>query len=152
MTFRLLVALILMGVLAYGGVQLPLIAIQELMERGDLDGAMHAIADALEKRPNDPGILNLRGVVHARRAELAPARDDFAQAVKIDASLTPAWQNLARACQQLDQRECSIDAWQHVLQLKPADPEAHISLAQIDTEKQDFAGALRHLNAAKTEN
>jgi tetratricopeptide (TPR) repeat protein len=127
-------------------------AIQEELAAGDLDGASRLIQEALVHHPNDGGLLNLRGVVHARRNQLAEAKADFAEAVRFNPSLTPAWQNLARACRQLNETECSIEAWQRVLRSKPGDAEAHSSLAELYVAQEKFAESLRHLDAAKTDN
>jgi tetratricopeptide (TPR) repeat protein len=124
------------------------LAIQESLEAGDLDAASQLIQQALAQHPADGGLLNLRGVVHARRNELVAARNDFAEAVRLTPPLTPAWQNLARACQRLADVPCALAAWQRVLRTKPADTEAHASLAQLYAQQQKFAESLRQLDAA----
>jgi len=126
--------------------------IQDAIEAGDLDRASGLIQDTLAKHGEDPGVLNLRGVVHARRNELREARADFAEAVKLNPQLTPGWQNLARACAQLDQPTCALNAWQRVLQRMPADTEAHSSLAEIYGRQEKFAESLSQLAAAKADN
>jgi tetratricopeptide (TPR) repeat protein len=128
------------------------LAIQESLEAGNLDAASQLIQQALARHPVDGGLLNLRGVVHARRNELGEARKDFAEAVRLTPPLTPAWQNLARACQQLADVPCALAAWQRVLRNKPADTEAHASLAQLYVEQEKFAESLRQLDAAGVDN
>ena len=125
---------------------------QEQIEQGNLAGAWQTVQSALEKYPSDAGILNLRGVVHAQRAELGEARDYFAKAVQINPQLTPGWKNLGRACQQLNQQPCALKAWQIVASRAPTNEEAHTALAQIYEERGDFAESLRQLNAAKKDN
>lgn len=128
------------------------LAIQDTLESGNVDGAWQLIQDALKKHPNDGGLLNLRGIVHARRNELADARHDFAEAVRFTPQLTPAWQNLARACQQLGDIPCASEAWAGVLRSKPADTEAHASLAEIYAKQEKFGESLRQLDAGKIDN
>ena len=125
------------------------VAIQDALVSGDLDAAWQLLQDALKQNPKEGGLLNLRGIVHARRHELTGARDDFAEAVRCDPQLTPAWQNLARACRQLDDIGCAVEAWQRVLRSKPTDPEAHASLAEIYAKQDKFAESLRQLDAGK---
>jgi tetratricopeptide (TPR) repeat protein len=125
------------------------LAIQDALAAGDFGTASTLIQDSLAKAPKDAGLLNLRGVLHARRDELADARTDFAEAVHFNPRLMPAWLNLARACQQLEQVSCALDAWQRVLQSLPSNGEAHFSLAQIYANRERFAESLRHLEAAK---
>ena len=127
-----------------------LITIQESIAAGNLDGARHSIAMALERHPNEAGLLNLRGVVYAKEQNLSTARSDFEQAVHLDPHLTPAWQNLARACQflasaQKDATSCAINSWSRVLKQRPADIEARTSLATLELWRGNFAESLQQL-------
>jgi len=74
-------------------------AIQEFIQAGKYPEALRKISAAMAAYPNDGGLLNLRGVIHAQQNELADARKDFEKAVTLTPGLTPAWQNLARVCQ-----------------------------------------------------
>ena len=112
--------------------------------------ALHEISEALKAYPNDGGLLNLRGVIHAQRNELAEARKDFERAVTLTPGLTPAWQNLARACQLNMGRDaadsrCATNAWQRVLKLRPDDPEARFSLAAVYESQGKYADSLREI-------
>ena len=125
-----------------------LLAIQEAIQADDLTRASHLIDASLEQHPREGGLLNLRGIVHARRNELTQARNDFAEAVRLSPALTPAWQNLARACQLEAEQgwssmRCAIDSWQRILSLKPGDAEAQQSLALLYARQGHFAESLR---------
>jgi tetratricopeptide (TPR) repeat protein len=123
-----------------------LLSIQDALQAGKLDAAERMIDGALEEHPKDGGLFNLRGVVHAERRELAAAREDFAQAVRLSPTLTPAWQNLARACQiEADQAPCAMAAWQHVLRAKPEDLEARKSLALLYLQGGKYVDSLREV-------
>ena len=103
-----------------------------------------------ERNPNDSAVLNLRGVLHAQREELPEARRDFAEAVKLAPTLTPAWQNLARACQLQSEKDvsampCAVESWQRVLRLKPQDEEALGSLSLLYEKSGKFAESLRQV-------
>jgi tetratricopeptide (TPR) repeat protein len=118
--------------------------------------ASHLIELSLEQHPREGGLLNLRGIVHARRNEVIEARKDFAQAVRLSPGLTPAWQNLARACQLEAEQEassisCAIDSWQHVTRLKPGDAEAQQSLALLYEKRGNFAESLREIGKVPVE-
>lgn len=152
-----------------------LLPIEDSLQAGDLATASRLIAESLRQHPNDAGLLNLRGVVHAQRHELSEARKDFAEAVRWAPSLTPAWQNLARACQmQIGQDSsalsCAVDAWERVSRLKPGDKEALdslrplldkvaladpknpaplIELARVADAAKDYEGALGYLAHAR---
>jgi tetratricopeptide (TPR) repeat protein len=128
------------------------VSIQSLIEKGQLDSAASLIQQALGGHADDAGLLNLRGVVYAQKGELTAARTDFAAAARLNPRLTPAWQNLGRACQQLKDVSCAVDSWQRVTRSKPADVEAHLALAELYFERGGFAESLGQLNASKTDN
>lgn len=124
--------------------------IEDATTAGDLDTASRLTRDALKQYPDDGGLLNLRGVVHARRNELPEARQDFSQAVRLTPTLTPAWQNLARACQMLADKDasalhCAMDSWERVSRLKPGDAEAHASLGLLYEREGQFSRSLSNL-------
>jgi tetratricopeptide (TPR) repeat protein len=132
------------------GLSQSIAAIQDAIQAGNLSGASQLIEAALQKHHSEGGLINLRGVVKARRNDLSGARDDFKEAVRLAPALIPAWQNLARACtiaadQGADEASCAIRAWQRVLQAKPADTEARSSLAQMFFAAKEYADSLNHL-------
>jgi tetratricopeptide (TPR) repeat protein len=131
-------------------IEKALIAIQGAIQAGDQADALKQIEAALIRFPKAGGIYNLRGVIHAQREELAAARADFQQAVKLSPGLTPAWQNLARACQLAPGQDaaavaCAVSAWQHVLLARPGDVEARGSLATVYEWQGKFTDSLREL-------
>ena len=125
-------------------------SIQSAMESGDVSGASRLLDDGLVRYPREAGMFNLSGVMHARRSEMAEARADFQHAVDLAPGLTPAWQNLARACQLISDRNssaisCAAGAWEHVLSALPADVEARASLATVYEWQGRFVDSLREL-------
>lgn len=147
-------ALLWIGAPARGqnpGVEQAIESIQAAIQNGDRPGASKLLEEALARYPGAAGLLNLRGVLHAQRSELAEARADFQQAVRLAPGLTPAWQNLGRACQLLTDRDssatsCAIGAWRHVLRALPADVEARTALATVYEWQGQFADSLRELD------
>jgi tetratricopeptide (TPR) repeat protein len=119
------------------------LAIQQAIQSGDLAGASHEIEGALKQHPQNAGLLNLRGIVHAQRNEIQQAHKDFADAVKLEPDLTPAWQNLARACQlEAASSSCAINSWQTVLRLIPGNEEALGSLSLLYEQQGKYAQSL----------
>ena len=124
-----------------------LLQIQDALQAGNLNAASQLLETGLRQNPRDAGLLNLRGVLHARRNELAQARNDFAESVRLAPNLTPAWQNLARACllqaaQDPSAASRAADSWRHVLRLKPGDEEALNSLGLLLEQQGKFAESL----------
>jgi tetratricopeptide (TPR) repeat protein len=122
--------------LLLAGFQSDLVPIEDALQSGDLATASRLIDRAMRQNPNDGGLLNLRGVLHAQQHELPEARKDFSEAVRLAPNLTPAWQNLARVCQmQIGQDSsalsCAVDAWERVSHLTPGDKEALDSLRPL---------------------
>lgn len=149
------VAILLMSILPLWSqnptIEKTLIAIQESIQAGDHASALQQIAAALSRFPKVAGLYNLRGIVHAQKEELLLARKDFQQAVRLAPGLTPAWQNLARACQLTPGQDaaavaCAVDAWQRVLRALPSDIEARASLAAVLEWQGKFADSLRELD------
>ncbi len=125
-------------------------SIQAAIEQGDTSGAARLLSEALAHHPHDAGLINLRGVMHAQQSQIAEARADFQQAVRFDPKLIPAWQNLARACQLLTDRDasaagCAAAAWQQVVRARPADTEALVSLATVDEWQGKFTDSLTEI-------
>ena len=124
-------------------------SIQSAMESGDGAGASRQLAEALAKYPREAGLFNLRGIMRAQRSQVAEARADFQQAVRLSPGLIPAWQNLARACQLIGDpsaMSCASGAWEHVLRARPADREAGSSLATVYEWQGKFADSLRAMD------
>ncbi len=125
-------------------------AIQETIESRKYIEALGQVSAALAAYPQDGGLYNLRGVIHAEQNDMIAAREDFQRAVTLSPELIPAWQNLARACQfdlgkARADSHCAADAWRRVLKVRPDDPEARFSLAAIYEQQGQYAGSLREL-------
>ncbi len=125
-------------------------SIQEVIAAGNYPEASRLLAAAMAAYPNDAGLLNLRGVIHAQKNELDDARKDFERAVKLAPGLIPAWQNLARACQlgmggDGAGLRCAAEAWRRVLAARPGDVEARFSLAAVYGRQGKYGESLRGL-------
>jgi tetratricopeptide (TPR) repeat protein len=137
-----------------------IVEIQEAITSGQTAQADALLRDALARYPNDGGILNLRGVLHAQQGDLGSARQDFTDAVRQAPALLPAWQNLGRACQALAAGapahedavahdsgavDCAIRSWRHVLVSEKDNREARFGLATLIEWKGEFSESLREL-------
>jgi tetratricopeptide (TPR) repeat protein len=129
-----------------------ILSIEDSIQSGNLESAEQQVQAALGLYGSDPGLLNLRGVIYARRGDVAKARLDFAQAVSSDPSLLPAWRNLARACALVAEQDksainCAINGWKYVEQLIPQDVEAHSALAFLYQKTGFPSQSLKELAA-----
>jgi Flp pilus assembly protein TadD len=123
--------------------QQTLLSIQDAIGSGNLDAASQLLQTALQSHPNDAGLLNLRGVVHAERGEVDDAQRDFSRAVELSPDLMSAWQNLGRACQLDSSNACAERAWKRVLRWHPANAEAHKGLAVALQRSGHYAESLQ---------
>jgi tetratricopeptide (TPR) repeat protein len=126
------------------------LAVQKEIENGNLDAAFASVQAALKAHPADGGLLNLRGVIHAKRSEATQARRDFQASVKASPHLVAAWKNLARACEITGpaikaDNACAIRAWQQVSAMDPVDTEAAYRLARLYTERGEYNSSLAQL-------
>ena len=126
------------------------LAIQKEIESGNLAAAFASVQAALKAHPADGGLLNLRGVIHAKQSEIAEARSDFQASVTASPHLVAAWKNLARACEMggatiRPDSACAIRAWQHVSAMDPADTVATHRLARLYTERGEYNSSLAQL-------
>ena len=127
-----------------------LASIQDLIAAGNLTEARAALERAIAARPNDGGLWNLLGVVNAQQGDLKQAETAFSKAVKLAPGLEPAWLNLGRVYVLSPDRDQAIKkgiaAYEKVLGLDPANPEAHHQLALLLQWKGAFRESLDHLN------
>jgi tetratricopeptide (TPR) repeat protein len=131
------------------------LAIQQQIESGNLPAAFASVQAALKTHPTDGGLLNLRGVIHAKQSEIAEARNDFRASVTASPHLLAAWKNLARACEMRaptikPDNRCAINAWQRVSAIDPADTVATHRLARLYTERGEYSLSLAQLKRLST--
>ena len=132
-----------------------ILRIQTHIQEGNLDAAEQAIAAALKNTPNDGGIYNLRGIVHADRNELKAAEADFTRAIQLSPSLVGAYLNLGRACEMLSAKDPgaltrAIVQYRHLLNLQPDASAVRLQLAKLLEQQQEFAASLKELDALTT--
>jgi tetratricopeptide (TPR) repeat protein len=126
------------------------LAIQQQIDAGDLDGAHSAIALAEKQYPDNGGLENLLGVVEAQQGHLSAARQAFSAAVHHNPKLVGAYLNLSR----LDMQTAAHDAAarvealrmsEKVVQMDTANDEAHYQIATILAWEKSFARSLAEL-------
>src|SRR5882762_9912418 len=98
----LIAAILVVGSLASLQSDTPdqtILAIQDRISAGDLDGASRALAAALRSDPKNGGLFNLRGIIHAQQGETDAAAADFELSIRYNPALISAYLNLGRILQ-----------------------------------------------------
>jgi Flp pilus assembly protein TadD len=126
------------------------LAIQQQIESGDLDGARAAIASAAKQYPADGGLENLLGVVEIQQGHLSAARQAFLAAVRHDPQLAGAYLNLSRidmqtAAQDTAARAEALRMSEKVVQMDGANDEAHYQIATIYAWEKNYVRSLAEL-------
>jgi tetratricopeptide (TPR) repeat protein len=142
--------IILLSLAAICAGQDPSTEIQRLVGAGRLAEAQAAINGALKTRASDAQLWNLLGIVEAQQNNPDSAAKAFQRAVRLAPRLESAWLNLGRLYQTgiggQQNLEKSLAAYETVLHLNPASPEAHHQSALLLFLKRDFLNSLDHLN------
>lgn len=130
--------------------QQSVLAIQQQIDAGDLDGARSAIALAEKQYPDNGGLENLLGVVEVQQGHLGAARQAFSAAVRHDPRLVGAYSNLSRldmqtAAHDADTRAEALRMSEKVVQIDTANDEAHYQIATILAWEKSFARSLTEL-------
>ncbi|HUX45291.1 MAG TPA: tetratricopeptide repeat protein [Terracidiphilus sp.] len=126
------------------------LAIQQHIESGDLDGAHSLLDQAARHFPNDGGLENLLGVIEIQQGHPEQARQAFAAAVKHSPRLVSAYLNLARvdmetASDNSKDRAEALHAYESVLRIEPGNPEANYQAATLLMWSQHYQLSLDHL-------
>lgn len=86
--------------------------------------------------------------IYFARAQYEYAKNEYANALSMDAAFPAGWHNLATCEYILGQHKDAIKHWKRALLLKPDMVEPKISLAQIAIEKRQFDKAETFLEPA----
>lgn len=126
------------------------LAIQQQIDAGDIDGARSAIALAEKQYPDNGGLENLLGVVEAQQGHMSAARQAFSAAVHHDPRLVGAYLNLSRldmqtAAHDVDARAEALRMSEKVVQIDPANDEARYQIATILGWEKNYARSLAEL-------
>ena len=128
-----------------------ILRIQSDLEAGKIDSAETAIDVALKDNPQDGGLYNLRGIVHANRGEMKAAEVDFTKAIHFSPQLVGAYLNFGRACEMLRSGDGgaldrAIVQYRKLLKLQPASHDVRLQLAKLLEERESYASSLHELD------
>src|ERR1700753_1422234 len=127
------------------------LAIQQQIESGDLDGARAAITSAEKQYPADGGLENLLGVVEVQQGHLGAARQEFLSAWGHGARLVGAYLNLTRIDMQTAATDAAVRSEalrmsEKIVQLDSANDEAHYQLATIFAWEKNYVRSVAELD------
>jgi tetratricopeptide (TPR) repeat protein len=133
-----------------------LLAIQEKIETGDLQGARILVRNASSIYPHDGGIENLLGVIEIQQGNTAAASKAFSDAIEHNPGLTSAYLNLSRinmekAATDPEARREALRLTLKAVQLEPGNDEAHYQAATILSWDKQYRSSLQHLQKLSVE-
>ncbi len=142
------VSVIFAAAVSYGA---NLLAIQDRISQGDLEGARVQLSSELKASPSDGGLWNLLGVVDVQSNRVDEAQADFQNAVRLSPRLIAAHLNLARVYRiRLDSAPAlaakTIGEYETVLRLDPSQHEARFQIATLLEWQGSFAASLAQLD------
>jgi Tfp pilus assembly protein PilF len=95
---------------------------------------------SLDILPTNAAALNAFGQFYLDHGRPEEAAKQFRAAVNIRSELQP-WMKLGKIYDQSGDAEMAFEAWSHVVQFEPLDPQAHRSLGQIYLARNQLADA-----------
>lgn len=132
------------------------LAIQQQIEAGSLDGARAAILAAEKQYPADGGLENLLGVIEAQQGHMSAARQAFSAAIRHDPRLAGAYLNLSRMDMQTAANDAAVRTEamrmsRRALEFDPANDEARYQVATILLWEKNYARSLAELEKLSTQ-
>ena len=132
------------------------LAVQQRIQAGDLEGARSLLLDATRRYPSNGGLENLLGIVEIRENHADLAKKDFTDAIRHDPKLVGAYLNLARidlessGDDKLRQAE-TLHLYETALRLDPSNSEANYQAANILMWEGKYQSSLDHVARLKAD-
>jgi protein O-mannosyl-transferase len=119
-----------------------------LLERGQLDDAIHNLQSGLRYRPDDGGVHNNLGTAFFRQGKIAEAVDQYREAVKLKPDYPEGHYNLGNALSQLNHLDEAVAQYREAIRLNPGYAEAHYNLANTLMLQHQAVEAAQHYQLA----
>ncbi len=116
-------------------------AVRAYQEKGDLDGAIAFVGQAVSAYPKDPQYLRMRAELYADHHDDAHAIADLSAVIAVDA-MPDDFIRRARAYAETGDYPRGLADTGEALQGNPGDAEAYVVRGQIDERKGDVATAI----------
>jgi Flp pilus assembly protein TadD len=119
-----------------------------LLQKGEVDEAIHQFQKALQIKPNDAEIHNNLGNALLQKGEVDEAITHFQKALQIKPDDAEIHNNLGNALLQKGEADKAIVHYQKALQIKPDDAEIHYNLGNVLFQKGETDEAITHFQKA----
>jgi YaiO family outer membrane protein len=120
-----------------------------LANGGQPELALAAYSALLARSPGNVDVLLGRGIVYARLKRWAEAEADLEAAAKASPGYADVWSALGNSYQWSDQPAKAVDAYGHLLALRPDDPEAWLARARAYRTLERLGEARADLDKAR---
>lgn len=114
------------------------------LQRGNPRTAVGLLEPLLVQQPKDLRALTLMGMALAADGKAEEATRRFREALAIDGRYAPALRNLAIHEMSTGRTSDAMTHFQALLALTPADPLAHLALAEISFAEKRYSEAVAH--------
>lgn len=101
------------------------------LQNGEMDAADALVSSVLSVAPGQPDALQIKGVIHSRKAEFPAAADCFRKSLKALPSQPQVLLNLGNALVVMDKDEEASDCYVRAINLQPDLADAHYNLGLL---------------------
>jgi len=120
----------------------------ELLDTGDLDGAIRHYTEALEINPQYPSALKNIGMVFVKKGDFDKAVDYFTRASLIRPGWADVYNSLGLAYAQQNKHEPAMRNFEHALSLKPDYPNVYYNMGFALVRQQQYDDAVERFKKA----
>lgn len=104
---------------------------EDLIERGEIEEAKKMLTKCLRKDPQLPALYLVSGKIHFIEGRTAQARQDFENAVRLDAALAEGWHLLGSLAAAERDYDTALAHYTKALELAPTNTVYRVSLSEI---------------------
>ena len=121
----------------------------DLLERGDADGAIAHLKEALRLDPAfERPHLNL-GIALERTGDIKSAMDEYRKVLRINPNYSEAYERLGQALQRQGDYDSSITNFKEAIRTNPRSPEAYYDLGSALLQQQKYDEAMENFRKAE---
>ena len=118
----------------------------ERVQRQQWQDALKLVQQAVKLAPDMPLLYNNRGFIFQKMGRIPEARQDYNQAIALDASYSPAWFNRGNQSLEQGQLDAALQDYSQALRLKPDFDRALNNRAYTYSRLGQFNLALQDYN------